>query len=176
FGRSRHHQDVVDVRIWNLAVHLGPGVASIGAVPDAVHLEPDPHLPVVGGIYRDPGWPRDADVPAVLGDVYGEMLPALPTVGGAIDARLAWRAHAREQHARINGVDSHAPDHGSTHWRVQQAPLCATVIGAVEAQGGARVDHAGRAEVAQQRLDDAVGMHALAHAGPRPVLAVVGAH
>src|SRR5206468_10929803 len=126
------------------------------------------------GIDGDPRGPRDADVRAVRGDVHGELLPGLPGIGGAIDAWLAGRARSREHHVRINGVYGHAPDHGSFHRRVQQTPVAAGVIALVQAHVGPGVDPSRTPRMGKERPHNAVGVHALAHAGPGPALAVVG--
>src|SRR5439155_12454880 len=149
---------------------------AVDAVPDAVHLEPHPHLPVIGGIDGDPRGPWDPDVRAVRRDVHGQLLPGLPGVGGAIDARLAGRARPREHHVRIDRIDGHAPDHGPLHRRVEQAPVGAAAVALVETHVGPGVDDIRPPRIRQQRPHNAVGMHALAHAGPCPALAVVGAH
>src|SRR5262249_27556063 len=175
-GRARDDEHVVHVLVRDLAVDLRPRLAAVGAVPDAVYLEPDPHVAVVGGIDGDSRRAGDADVRAVRGDVDGELLPGLACIRGPIDARLAGRARPCKHHARIDGIDGDAPNHRPSHRRVEQAPLPARVVALVEAHVRARVDHAGPPRVREQRADNAVGVHALAHAGPRPALALVGAH
>src|SRR5262249_31690441 len=150
--------------------------AAVPAITDAVHLEPDPHVAVVGGIDRDAGRARDTDVRAIVGDLDGEPRPALGPVGRAEDARRARRAGAREHDGGVGRIDGHAPDHRALHRVVEQPPLPAAVVAPVETEIGPGIDDLGAARVRAQHADDAIGVHALAHARARPALAVVGAH
>src|SRR4029453_16081629 len=127
----------------------------------------------VGGIDGDTRRRGDADVGAVLRDVDGELRPALPRVGRAIDAGRAGRAGAGERHVGVGGIDGDAPHHRAVHGRVEAVPAAAAVVARVEALIGTRVHVAGAPRVGGQRLDDTVGVHPLSNAGARPGLPVV---
>src|SRR5262249_41150773 len=153
--RALDDEHAVHVLVRDLAVQLGPRLAAVTAHADAVHLEPDPHVAVVGGIDRDAGRARVTDVRAIIGDLDGEPRPALTPVGRAEDAGRARRAGAREHDSRIGWVDGDAPHHRALHRIVEQAPGAAAVIAPVQTEIGPGVDDFGTPRVGAQHADDA---------------------
>src|SRR5216684_8218713 len=162
-------RNVVDVGIGDpLRRDPGPAVATIGAAPEAIDLDPGPDNAMVRGIDGQRRDPRYADVGAFVGDVGRQLLPMRAAIGRAEECR---GPRTGEDDVGIDRIDRDPPDIEAVHRRVEALEALPAVAAFVDAVIGAGEDRARLLAVHGQPEHSALAPQPLAD--PPPALAAI---
>src|SRR5229473_2250425 len=162
-------RNVVDVGIGDpLRRDPGPAVATIGAAPDAIDLDPGPDNAMVRGIDGQRRDPRHADVGAFVGDVGRQLLPMRAAIRRAEECR---GPRTGEDDVGIDRIDRDPPNIEAVHRRVEALEALPAIAAFVDTVIGAGEDRARLLGVHGQPEHSALAPQPLAD--PPPALAAI---
>ncbi len=125
---------IVDVGIIEAAGDARPGFPAVAAAPYPIDLDARPYGPMVGGIHRQRGHPRDPHIRAFLGHIGVQLVPMSPSVGRPEQRR---RPGAGKDDFRVHRIKRDFPHRERVHRRVEPLEALAAVLAAVNPVIGA---------------------------------------
>src|SRR5262245_42350192 len=161
---------VMDVRVGDPAGDDLPRIATVLAVPDAVHFEAGPDVLMVYRIDQQGSHPGNAHVGALLGHCHGQLIPMLAAILGT---EQRCRPGAREDDVGVDRVDGEGPDGELIHGRVQPLPVLAFILTTVHAAVRATVQNTRISGMYRQGAHRAFTIDAVAD--PQPGLSAIAA-
>src|SRR5262249_52449569 len=111
-----------------------PALSAVAAAPHTVDLHTRPDHAVVRRVDGQRGYPRNADIWALLGHVGAKLLPMLAAVGRSVQSR---RPGAGEDDIWVGRVISDLPHMQRIHRRVEPLEMLATILALVDPVIGA---------------------------------------